>query len=101
MGRAGFDGRGSACPVHPGRPRVGQGGGVAGRSPGRSTDDAVLDQPRATSRPAARGDPPMSYLSRFLEIGGFLPEGADRTDGTPCMRVVSSVLSVGSGTDTE
>jgi hypothetical protein len=43
----------------------------------------------------------MSYLSRFLEIGGFLPEGADKTDRTPFMRVVSSVLSVDSGTDTE
>jgi len=43
----------------------------------------------------------MSYLRRFLEIGGFLPEGTDETDRTPFMRGVPSVLSVPSGTDRE
>jgi hypothetical protein len=42
----------------------------------------------------------MSYLCRFLEIGGFLPEGTDETDRTPRMNGVPSVLSVPSGTDT-
>ena len=42
----------------------------------------------------------MSYLHRFLEIGGFLAEGTDETDETP-RNGVSSVSSVPSGTDTE
>jgi hypothetical protein len=43
----------------------------------------------------------MSYLARFLENGGFLREPTDKTDRTPRMNGVLSVLSVPSGTDTE
>jgi hypothetical protein len=43
----------------------------------------------------------MSYLARFLKTGGFLREGTDKTDGTPPMHGVLSVLSVTSGVDTQ
>jgi hypothetical protein len=43
----------------------------------------------------------MSYLNKFLETGGFLTRATDKTDKTPRMNGVSSVLSVASGIHTE
>jgi len=43
----------------------------------------------------------MSYLARFLKAGGFLREGADKTDRTPLTHGVLSVPSAPSGKDTQ